>query len=95
MTVTAGPLPALSSTGGSPALIVSCWPPPLKAVILRRKDGVFENGHMGLKKILLKARLNAERSDAVNDSSKGVFCTMATEVSWHRRCAVVEVRDKV
>ena len=69
MTVTAGPLPALSSIGGSPELIVRSWPPPLKAVTLRRKDGVFENGHMGLKKILLKARLNAERSDAVTDSS--------------------------
>jgi hypothetical protein len=69
MTVTAGPLPALSSTGVSPALIVRSWPPPLKAVTLRRKDGAFEKGHKGMKKILLKARLNAERSDAVTDSS--------------------------
>jgi hypothetical protein len=69
MTVTAGPLPDLSSTGGSPALIVRSWPPPLKEVTLRRKDGAIEKGHKGMKKILLKARLNAERSDAVTDSS--------------------------
>ncbi len=69
MTVTAGPLPALCSTGGSPALIVRSWPPPLKAVTLRRKDGVRENGHRGLKKMLPKARLNAERSEAVTVSS--------------------------
>jgi hypothetical protein len=95
MTVTAESLPALSSTGGSPALIVRSWPPPLRAVTLRRKVGVIENGHKGLKKMLPKARLKAERSEAVSDSSKGVFCTMDTEVSLQRRCAVVEVRDKV
>lgn len=95
MTVTAVPLPALTSTGGSPALIVRSWPPPLKAVTLRRKVGVIENGHRGLKKMLAKARLKVERSEVVTDSSKGVFCTMVAEVSLHRRCAVVDVRDKV
>ena len=95
MMVTAVPLPAFSSTGGSPALIARSWPPPLKAVTMRRKDGIIENGHKGLKKMLAKAALKAERSEAVTDRSKGVFCTMVAEVSLHRRCAVVEVRDKV